>query len=220
MSEVPIRYPLLDKIYQQYLSDENSAKFIQSVTSTYSIGSLSRLAADGKYISRRASILAIGFIGDFSSNEVMGRALVDGDRAVRLLADHGIRQIWGRQGTPAHQQAISRLYRLVSQNRLEEAIDESTDLIAFNPQLSEAWNQRAIAYCGLGEFKAAIDDCRESLNCNRFHFPAAMGMGHCLLQVDDASSALDCFRLALSINPDLEGVRNHIIHLQRIIDGT
>ena len=147
MSEDPIRYPLLEKTYQQYLNDENSAKFIQAVSGSYNIGTLHRLARYGGYISRRAAVLAIGFVGNFCSNEVMGEALMDHDRAVRLLADHGIRQLWQRQGTPAHQQAISRLYRLVAQNRLTEAVDESTILIAFNSELGEAWNQRAIAFC-------------------------------------------------------------------------
>ena len=219
MSEEPIRYPLLDKIYQQYLNDENSAKFIQAVSRTYNIGSLHRLVNYGQFISRRAATLAIGFLGDFGSNEVMGTALLDDDRAVRLLADHGIRQLWSRQGTPEPRAAVNRLYRLVAQNRLDEVIDESTTLIAYNPDISEAWNQRAIAYCAMGEYHSAVEDCKESLNCNRFHFPAAIGMAHCLLQMDDATSALDCFRLALSINPDLEGVRNHIRHLERILDS-
>jgi len=219
MSEEPIRYPLLDRMYQQYLNDENSAKFIQAVSRSYNIGSLNRLAIYGGYISRRASTLAIGFLGDFDSNEVLGGALRDSDRAVRLLADHGIRQLWGRQGTPEHRSAVARLYRLVAQNRLEEVIEESTILIAYNAELGEAWNQRAIAYCAMGEYTAAVEDCKESLNCNRFHFPAAIGMAHCLLQLDDASAALGCFRLALSINPDLEGVRNHIQHLERILKG-
>lgn len=219
MSEVPIRYPLLDKIYQQYLQDENSAKFIQAVSRSYNIGSLHRLAEYGGFISRRAATLAVGFLGDFSSNEVMGGSLLDKDRAVRLLADHGIRQLWGRQGSPEHRLAVSRLYRLVSQNRLDEVLCESTRLIEVNAGLGEAWNQRAIAYCAMGDYESAIEDCRESLNCNRYHFPAAMGMAHCLLQMDDAFSALECFRLALSINPDLEGVRNHIIHLEKILDN-
>ncbi len=145
----------------------------------------------------------------------MGRALVDDDRAVRLLADHGIRQIWPRQGTAGQQGAVQRLYRLNAQDRLEEVICAATELINANAELGEAWNQRAIAYCAEGEFEAAIEDCRETLICNRFHFPAAMGLAHCCLQLDDVHSALEGFRLALKINPDLEGVRNHILHLER-----
>lgn len=218
MSEESLRCSLLDLSYQQYLTDENSANYIRAVSQHYSIATLERLAADGDRLGRRAAILAIGFLGDFDSNETMGRALVDDDRGVRMLADHGIRQIWTRQGTLAQQSAVKKLYRLNSQDRLEEVIDAATLLINLNSDLAEAWNQRAIAYCAFGEFEAAIEDCQETLNCNRFHFPAAMGLAHCCLQLDDAHAALESFRLALKLNPDLDGVRNHILHLERSLD--
>ncbi|MEM7455848.1 MAG: tetratricopeptide repeat protein [Planctomycetota bacterium] len=220
MTDDQIRSPLLDRLYQRYLNDEDSARFIQSVSERYTIGSLKRLCRFGQINSRRSATLALGFLGDFAVNESMGRSLQDDDRGVRLLADHGIRQIWTRQGAPALQAGVRRLYRLVIQNRLEDAIEDATRLIAYDPTLGEAWNQRAIAFCALGEFEAAAEDCRETLNCNRYHFPAAMGMGHCMLQMDDAVSALECFRLALSINPDLEGVRNHIFQIERTLEGS
>jgi len=206
---------MLELYYQQYLANESSADFIWAVSRNYNNATLMRLLEHGDRIARRASTLALGFLGDYSCNEAMGRALSDQDRAVRMLADHGIREIWGRQGTPAQQSVVQRLYRLNNQDRLEEVIDTATILINLNPDLGEAWNQRAIAYCAEGEFEAAIEDCRETLNCNRYHFPAAMGLAHCCLQLDNAPAALEGFRLALKLNPDLDGVRNHIQHLER-----
>ena len=218
MSDADIRYPMLDLFYQQYLTDENSASFIHAVSRNYTLGSLERLARYGNRVTRRAAILAVGFLGEYAENDMMGAALLDSDRAVRLLADHGIRQLWQRQGSVAQRHAIQQLYRLIAQSRMEETIDAATSLIEVNPHIGEAWNQRAIAYCAEGEFEAAIEDCRETLNCNPFHFPAAMGMAHCCLQLDDAFSALDSFRLALRINPDLDGVRGHIKHLESTLE--
>ena len=156
MSEAPLRYPLLDQLYQQYLNDENAARFIQSLSRHYTISTLERLADSGQTISRRAAILALSFVGDYSSNEVMGFAMLDPDRAVRLLADHGIRQIWLRQGDRGQQQLVRRLHRLVAINRLEEAIELATRVLEQHDDLGEVWNQRAIAFCGLGDFHSAI----------------------------------------------------------------
>jgi len=214
------RYPMLDLFYQQYLTDESSAEFIHAVSRNYSIGTLERLALSGARVTRRASILALGFVGDFSVNEIMGKALVDTDRGVRLLADHGIRQVWQRQGTRSQQEAIRCIYRLVDRSRMEEAIDKATSLISVNPELGEAWNQRAIAYGAEGEFAAAMEDCREALSCNRFHFPAAMGMAHCAMRLEDTFSALDGFRLALTLNPDLDHVRKHIQQIERALEDS
>ncbi|MEM9943313.1 MAG: hypothetical protein AAF939_17245 [Planctomycetota bacterium] len=218
MSENPFRYPKLDSIYQQYLADENSAEFVDRVASCYTLSTLERLASSGKRISRRAAVMALGFLGNYRNNEIFGRALIDPDRAVRLLADHGIREIWQRQGTPGQQAAVQQLYRLVAQSQMDEVIDLSSELIRENPKLGEVWNQRAIAYCFEGYFEAAIDDCLETLNCNRFHFPAAMGIGHCQLQLEDTVAALDSFRLALKINPDLDGIRHQITQLEKILE--
>lgn len=217
MSDDFSRYPLIDCLYHRYLEDEDSAQFIHSVAQIYSLGTLERLAKFGQSISRRASILAIGFLGDFEVNETMGRALIDRDRGVRMLADHGIRQIWMRQGSAAEQGSVKRLHWLSTRHQMDQVIVESTMLIEANPSLAEAWNQRAIGFCAEGDLEAAIEDCKETLNCNRFHFPAAIGLAHCCLQLNDAASALESFRLALHINPDLEGVRRHIRHLEKTV---
>jgi tetratricopeptide (TPR) repeat protein len=218
MSEKKVRFSLLEKYYQQYLNDEISANFIHSVCQHYSLATLERVYFTSDRTGRRAAILALGFLGDFSHNETMGRAMSDSDRGVRMLADHGIREIWPRQGLPVEQEGVKQLYRLNDLDFFEEAIEKSTMLIRNNPLLAEAWNQRAIAYCALGEFENAIEDCKETLNCNRFHFPAAMGLGHCCLQLEDPQSALEGFRLALQINPELDGVRKHVRYLERTLD--
>lgn len=198
--------------------DEISANFIYAVSQHYTVPTLERLFQLGDRTARRAAILALSYLSDYSSNEILGSALVDSDRGVRLLADNGIREIWPRQGGPAEQAAVRRLYRLNDIDDFEEVIETATILIRTNPSLGEAWNQRAIAYCAIGDFENAIEDCKETLNCNRFHFPAAMGLGHCCLQLDDPQAALDGFRLALKINPELEGIRKHVRYLERTLE--
>ncbi|MEM9413288.1 MAG: hypothetical protein AAGA30_19420 [Planctomycetota bacterium] len=219
MSDIPLRYPKLAKFYQQFLSDENSARFIKEVSDIYMVGTLERLYLAGDRITRRAAILAIGFLGDFSLNETMGQALSDSDRAVRLLSEHNIRQLWQRQGSPVEQIQLIRLENLNQTNHAQDAVELATKLIQSNEHLGEAWNQRAIAYSSIGEHECSIGDCREALNCNRYHYPAAVGMGQGYLKLNDAITALDCFRLAVRINPDLEKLRSQIRRLERMLKG-
>ena len=219
MSESSLRYPQLDRFYQRFLNEESSADFIQAVSTKYNLASLERLATAGGRMTRRAAILAIGFLGEFSNNEVMGRALSDDDRAVRMLADHGIRELWQRQGTAGQQESLKQIFRLVDQSRMEDAIAAATQLIEVNPEFSEAYSQRAIAFCALGDYEAALVDCREALQFNRFHFPAAIGLAHCCMQIDEASGALAGYRLALNINPDLDSVRRQVSRLERMLEN-
>ena len=219
MSEHNLRYPMLNKFYQRFLSEENSACFIKSVSDHYMIGTLTRLYNCGDRITRRAAILGIGFLGDFSLHETMGMALSDDDRLVRLLAEHNIRQVWKRQGTASEQQQLRRLIALNNANHSKHAVELADQILDANEYLGEAWNQRAIANSAIGQFKCSVEDCRQTLQCNRYHFPAAVGMGQSYLRLEDAFSALDCFRLALRINPDLENLRGQIRKLEKLTEG-
>ena len=219
MPEHDLRYPQLNKFYQRFLSEENSASFIKSVSDHYMIGTLTKLYNCGDRITRRAAILAIGFLGDFSLNETMGAALSDDDRLVRMLAEHNIRQVWKRQGTPSEQHQLGRLVALNNAKHSEDAVVLADQILNSNQGLGEAWNQRAIAHSAIGRFECSVEDCRQTLQCNRYHFPAAVGMGHSFLHLEDAFSALDCFRLALRINPDLESLRGQIRTLERLTEG-
>ena len=191
MPDNSIRYPKLSKFYQQFLSEEDSAQFIKSVSETYTTGTLKRLYERGGRLTRRAAILAIGFLGDYSLNETMGKALSDDDRAVRLLAEHNIRQLWNRQGSSAERSAILRLTTLNASHQSEDVVRIANQLLHRNNGLGEAFNQRAIAHSAIGEHQKSIEDCRLTLECNQFHFPAAIGMGQGYLKLNNAFTALD-----------------------------
>ncbi len=45
-------------------------------------------------------------------------------------------------------------------------------------------------------------------------------MGHCYLELFDAVGALEWFRWALQVNPDMENVRAQVGYLQRTLEGS
>jgi tetratricopeptide (TPR) repeat protein len=44
-------------------------------------------------------------------------------------------------------------------------------------------------------------------------------MAHSYLEMEDPFAALECFRRALALNPDLEEVRVQISYLERTLEG-
>jgi len=212
-----LRTPLLHELYHQYLVDQNSETFCRGVARRYTIGTLERLSGAGDRMARRAAILALGALGDYSSNTAMGRALQDADRGVRILADNAIRQLWCRCGTPSQRKRLDSAVELNGARRFQEAIDATTRLIAEAPSLAEAWNQRALALFNLGRFAESIRDCTQTLEINPYHFGAATGMAQSYMQTNNRAKALESFRRALKLNPSLEGVRAHVLYLQRTL---
>ncbi len=188
--------PRITRFYQRYLQDENSARFISDIAEHYSVQALERLARGGDVTRRRASVLALGFLGDSRSNVVMGEALSDSDRGVRVLAENGIRDLWRRDGRDNQRQYLSLVIRLNNSLQFEEAEARATELIESAPRMAEAWNQRAIARFHLDRFDQSVEDCRRVLELNSYHFEAAIGMAYCYLEVGAAFAALDCFRRA------------------------
>lgn len=214
------RFPLLDKLYLRYLDDENSATFISAVSCHYMECSLERLASFGSDLSRRGGVLALGFLGTYRSNAVMGRGLRDRDRIVRMLAENGIREIWRRDGSVEHRHELGVIIRQNDSFQFEEAVERATELIEAAPWFAEAWNQRAISLFRLKRFEAAANDCFQTLELNPYHFAAAVGMAHCYLELSEGYAALDCFRRAVDINPSLDAVQGQIEYLQRALDET
>ena len=219
MADETGRTPLLNHFYQQYLMDQDPAALVKKLEAHYLPATLERLSAHGRRSTRRAAVLALGLVGDFRSNDAVGRAMLDQDRGVRTLAENAIRELWCRAGNQAHRRHLSLVIRLNAKHRYDDAIRRATQLIELAPELAEGWNQRAIAYFNLGRFADSIRDCRQVLELNPHHFGAATGMGQCHLQLHDRRAALESFRLALKLNPGLEGVRAHVVYLQRTLKG-
>ena len=215
----PATTPRLDQLYHRYLDTEESAAFIRSVSENYLLTTLERLAGAGQHVSRRAAVLALGFLGNYSHTPILGRALHDRDRAVRLIADNGIRNLWRRDGNQRQQEKLNVIVRLNDSQHHDEAIAAANELLEEAAWFAEVWNQRAIGYFATNRWEDAANDCHQTLELNAYHFGAAVGMGHCYLEMDDPFAALECFRRAVKLNPDLEDVRAQIDYLQRTLEG-
>jgi tetratricopeptide (TPR) repeat protein len=209
------RQPVLSQLFQRYLSDENTARFIADVSQHYTIGSLERLAEYGDRMCRRASTMALGFMANYSSNAVLGRRMVDEDRGVRLLAENGIRELWFRDGSEDQRKLLGVVARLNRSEQFQQSALSATNLIDEAPWIAEAWNQRAIAYFHLGRFLDSANDCHQTLELNAYHYAAAVGMGMSYLEMEELRAALDCFKRAIKLNPDLEDVRTRIMLLKQ-----
>lgn len=218
MSSSSSQLSRLDRFYREYLESENSARFIDQVARWYSIETLVRLAEYGRRVPRRAATLALGFIADFRCNQVLGRALHDRDRAVRMIAENGLRDIWMRDGHPVHQMELTAISQLLHNGQFKAARQRATELIKVAPGIAEVWNQRAIANYNLDRISESAGDCHQALELNPYHFPAAIGMGHCYLEMNNASSALLSFQRALRLNPGLDAVRIQVEFLQRSLE--
>lgn len=214
----PARTALLADLYQRYLDDEDPARLIGDVARRYTLGTLERLAVHSLAPTRRAAVLALGFLADYGSNAVLGRRLRDDDRLVRLLAETSIRNVWQRAGSDTDYMLLRIVIQHNTSERHRDALRQATELIEQAPALAEAWNQRGVSYNCLGRYAEAARDYHQTLELNPYHFDASTEMGHCYLHLGQYRSALECLRKALRLNPGLEGVRAGVHYLERSLN--
>ncbi len=213
------RLPLLLSLYRQYLDHQDSALLVDQLSRRYTQGTIQRLAQSRDRQIRRAAVLALGLVGDYGANHALGRALLDSDRTVRTLAQNAIRSAWARAGNRRQRRQLQTIIRLNEAGQYEEANRRATELVERAPWFAETWNQRAIARFHLGRFHDSIRDCHQALELNPYHFAAAAGMGQAYLELNNFVSALESFRRALRLSPDLEAVRVQVVRLKRMVEG-
>ncbi len=98
-----------------------------------------------------------------------------------------------------------------------EAIKAFTLVIKNKPDFAEGWNKRATIYYSVGEYEKSLHDCDEVMKRNPLHFGALSGYGLIYVQMNQPELALDYFKRALAINPNMQGVVLNMDLLQKQI---
>jgi tetratricopeptide (TPR) repeat protein len=189
-------------------------EYRRQVELSYSESTLVRLLDNANKRVRRAAVVALGLMGTMSANTAVARRLVDPDRRVRQFATDALWAIWFRGHS---EKANDELQRIVRDGEPKTMLKSLDSLVRKAGDFAEAYNQRAILYYRLGEFRKAIVDCEKVLQLNPHHFGAAAGMAQCYLKLNKPRAALRSFRTALEINPNLDDVEETIKALEEVL---
>src|SRR6266446_8088227 len=162
---------------------------------------------------RRRGALGLAAAGRMEDAAALVAALRDEDELVRAIAEEALWALWSRSGDERVDDMFRRGVAQMNGERLPEAIATFTRIIELKPGFAEGWNKRATAYYLAGEYRRSLEDCDEVLRRNPQHFGALSGYGQIYLRLDRPEKALEYFRRALSLNPNLEGVQSAIEEL-------
>jgi tetratricopeptide (TPR) repeat protein len=210
----PTSTSLLVDYYETFLRDQDIEAFQTHVQARYSGATLGRAVQMGDTQTRRAAVLALGLVGGYEVNEVVGRALRDSDAAVRNLANNALWAIWFRADSVENNSMLEKVASLNTNQRPDLAIELASRLIARAPRFAEAFNQRAIALFTLHRFEESASDCRRVLELNPYHFGALGGLGQCYLRLNQRPEALKTYRRALKLQPYSAGLREFVAALE------
>jgi tetratricopeptide (TPR) repeat protein len=107
--------------------------------------------------------------------------------------------------------------RQMSEGLAKDALATFSRIIEMKPGFAEAWNKRATLYFLMGEREKSLADCDEVMKRNPYHFGALAGYFQLYLQTEDLERALKYGRRALEVNPNMEGVREGVKAIDRML---
>jgi tetratricopeptide (TPR) repeat protein len=114
---------------------------------------------------------------------------------------------------------LSWAIEAMNKERYTDALDILDQVILLDPDFVEGWNKRATVHFLMKEYGKSIADIRHTLALEPRHFGALSGFGMILRDIGEDHLAVDAFRKALAVHPQLKNAREALESLEAKIDG-
>ena len=141
------------------------------------------------------------------------------DAPSAALVAKAIEKFWLRSGSATVDLLMSRVGQLMGEENFDVALNLLNSVVEIAPGYSEGWNRRAALYFVKKDFARSLDDLRHVLAIDPLHFKAIQGLGMLMQELGDKKAALQAFRHALDVYPQLEDVRQFEKELAREVEG-
>ena len=163
---------------------------------------------------RRRGVLGLAAVGRMNDAPALIGALRDSDDVVRATAEQALWAVWSRSGDARIDDLLKRGVAQMRDEHFGDAIATFTRVIELKPDFAEGWNKRATAYFLAGEYRRSLADCDEVIKRNPQHFGALSGYGQIYLQLGQPEKAIEYFKRALEVNPNLDQLQSVIEALE------
>ena len=101
--------------------------------------------------------------------------------------------------------------------RFKDAVATLSEVIRRKPAFAEGWNRRATVLYLAGEYQKSLADCDEVMKRNPQHFGALAGYGQIYFQLERYEKAIEYWRRALEVNPNMAGVEANIKGAEQLL---
>jgi tetratricopeptide (TPR) repeat protein len=166
---------------------------------------------------RQRAVVWLAQVGRMDDVPALLARLRDPDEDVRAIAERAIWVIWSRSGNPQTDALFLDGIAQLNAGQFKEGIATFSRVIAMAPEFAEGWNKRATVYFLVGDFERSLKDCDEVIKRNPHHFGALAGYGQIYMQLDDYERAIEYFKRALAVNPNLDGVELQVRVLEHAL---
>jgi tetratricopeptide (TPR) repeat protein len=130
-----------------------------------------------------------------------------------------IERRWARSGSDTADLLMSRAGDALKGKDFPLAVELLDRVLTLRPEWAEAWHRRATAFFLLDDPVSAIADIQRVVGKEPRHFGAWAGLGHIYMSGGDKKRALEAYRKALALYPQMPKLRELIDRIAPEIDG-
>jgi tetratricopeptide (TPR) repeat protein len=145
--------------------------------------------------------------------------LADPDAADWEQTQSRIVALWNASGSASMDLLATRADRAMEAKDYNTALLHLNDLTRLAPEFAEGWNKRATLHFVQGDYGPSLEDIARTLRLEPRHFGALAGLGIILDRLGDSKGALEAYRRAVAVHPNLEGAQEGIRKLERDVEG-
>ena len=109
--------------------------------------------------------------------------------------------------------------RLMNIGELNKAYNLFTQIIATEPDWSEAWNKRATVLYLMNQYQLSLDDIKITLVLEPRHFGALSGQALNYIELKKYEKAIQSYKAAQEIYPLLDSAKKMIPELQELVNN-
>jgi tetratricopeptide (TPR) repeat protein len=167
---------------------------------------------------RAEAIVWIAEHGRASDDAALRLRLKDDHPFVRRYAEQALWILWSRSGDEAIDALMEKGAVEMQAQQFKAAIATFSEVIRRKPAFAEGWNKRATVLFLAGELRRSLADCDEVMKRNPNHFGALAGYGQIYFQLEQYEKAIEYWKRALRVNPNMEGVEMGIKNAEEMLE--
>ncbi len=136
-----------------------------------------------------------------------------------LTIEGEIVQIWLESGDAKIDEQMDWALAAMDARAFDLALQYLDSIVLNKPDYIEGWNKRATLYFAIGRYDESLSDIAHTLALEPRHFGAIAGMGMIMEALGEDQKALDAYKKALAIDPQLTQIQLEVFLLEDKIKG-
>jgi tetratricopeptide (TPR) repeat protein len=145
-------------------------------------------------------------------------AVTDDDREGELI-QAAIWTLWLNSGDPRTDALMMRGIQAIDARDLQTAEQIFTEMVEKKPKFAEGWNKRATVRYLAHDYEGSLADIGKTLALEPRHFGALSGLGMVNMALGRDEAALEAFKRAFALYPNLPGAQEQMREIEERIKG-